>query len=92
MIIKGGLMGARIKKRPMREIRLNLGREEYNWLAERSKAMGFRSVKKGAGAIIDQRIFEELYLQGKFGKQNAVHIRRLFTIAKNKKAREEGQS
>ncbi len=78
-------MNVRTKKRPRKEIELGVGKIEYGWLAERSNAMGFNRVKRVGGSNRPES-FEELYLRGRFGRQNAVQIKKFLNIAKNKEA------
>ena len=75
-------MNARTKKRPRKEIELGVGKIEYGWLAESNKAMGFSGVKRVGGGNRPES-FEELYLRGRFGRQNAVQIKKFLNIAKN---------
>ena len=68
-----------------REIKLKFKKSKYLWLRDRSKQMGYRSMKKGIEAMIDQRLFDELFLQGSFGKQNERQIKGLLDVMKTEK-------
>lgn len=68
-----------------REIRLRLNKAKWDWLSQKSRQMGRRSPNKVIEASINQGLFEDMLLKGKFGNNNSKQLKSAFNAVNDKR-------
>ena len=73
-----------------REIRITVSKARYDWLRETAKNAGFNSPSRYIRGTLEQQLFEQLYLKGRFGRRNTDQIKGLVKVMKERRPTIQG--